>query len=400
MNRKTKIKKRFGLVLGFSMGVVLAPVFGMLIAYGVIREGSVALYGAFAVTQAVVQIALRVVSWGNKDFLLRQFSLKPGEIGPLWRSYLITRLVMVLPAVLLAGLLSGFRSEHLPALIPWLCAWFLHQSFEVLAHYGKRFRLWALIESAGSLFILGALWFARHDLDLTGLIRIYTLAAILKCLISAICFRRVLAGWNGWRTDFNLLATALPFLMLSLTHVLQVKTDIFCIDAMLGREQTGIYQIFLSFLVYIKTGAYYVTAPFQKNIYRLRKAGRERYRRLLFAGAWVLIPLGLVFVYVLMTHVYRISPPPSLYLLGGIFALPFYLFLPHINEAIRAGHYGRVFTFDLLSVALNLALNLVLIPRFHLVGALAANACGQWSTWLAYALYHRKAGDRNGGGRP
>ena len=63
------------------------------------------------------------------------------------------------------------------------------------------------------------------------------------------------------------------------------------------------------------------------------------------------------------------------------------------RQAIQAGRYYKVFVFDLLGVVVNLVLNLVLIPRFQLPGALAANACGQWCIWLAYTLYHRKEGN-------
>ncbi len=387
---KHKIKKRFNLLLKFSTGVVLAPLFGMLIAYAVIREGSVALWGAFVVVQALLHIALQCLSWGNKDYLLRQFSLKPAQTGPLWRTYLLTRVALVLPPVLLAAIWSGFQSEQLPWIALWLGGWALHQSFEVLAHFRKRFLTWTLIEASGSVLILGMLAFGSQALDLPGLIRLYALAAVLRCALAVICFRRTPLGREGWRVDWKPLATALPFLLLTLTHVFLVKTDIFCIHAILGGEQTGLYQIFLSLLVYIKTGAYYLTAPFQKNLYRLNKESRARYRRLLVQGAALLIPTGLALAYLIMTYVYRLSPPASLYFLGAIFALPFYLFLPRIHQAIRAGHYGRVFAFDLLGVAVNLGLNLLWIPRFQLPGALAANACGQWCIWLAYMLYQRK----------
>jgi hypothetical protein len=102
--RSPKLRKRVLIVAANSANSLLVPLLSPLFSFLVIRLASVSLWGDFVKVLVVAQLAAHVAGWGNKDYLLRQFSRSPAQIAAAWQTNLFTRLgLFVIAALALAA---------------------------------------------------------------------------------------------------------------------------------------------------------------------------------------------------------------------------------------------------------------------------------------------------------
>src|SRR5690242_878226 len=101
--RSSKIRKRALIVAANSANSLLLPLLSPLFSLLVIRLASVSLWGDFVKVLIVAQLAAHVAGWGNKDYLLREFSRGPARVAAAWQSSLFTRLGVFVLAALALG---------------------------------------------------------------------------------------------------------------------------------------------------------------------------------------------------------------------------------------------------------------------------------------------------------
>ena len=105
-------KKTYGRVsqyLGFVVRYLIVPSGNFVAAYLAIREGSQALWGSFVEVLISVSLASYIFVWGNKEFLLREFSLAPARIKQLWTGTIVARLSLMLVLLPLPFLLFSWQ---------------------------------------------------------------------------------------------------------------------------------------------------------------------------------------------------------------------------------------------------------------------------------------------------
>ncbi|HHG83874.1 MAG TPA: hypothetical protein ENJ82_03920, partial [Bacteroidetes bacterium] len=102
-----RILKRLRPIL-LNAGLYLsAPLINVLASWWVIQQGSETIWGEFVYPMIFAGLCLHVLSWGNREFLLRAFAVHSDKSGILWRQNLVSRgalLFIALPAVLLSGM--------------------------------------------------------------------------------------------------------------------------------------------------------------------------------------------------------------------------------------------------------------------------------------------------------
>lgn len=156
--KSARTQRRGLAVLTHAANSLAVPLAGPLFAFLVIRFASVDTWGSFVRALIVAQLAAHIAGWGNKDYLLREFSRYPGRLAATWQKNLITRLVLLAAAPIVL-LVLGYP----PARAGWLalCALglLLDQAYDVVVLYRRAFVFALVVEVLGvTLLALPVLW--------------------------------------------------------------------------------------------------------------------------------------------------------------------------------------------------------------------------------------------------
>jgi O-antigen/teichoic acid export membrane protein len=134
--------------------------------------------------------------------------------------------------------------------------------------------------------------------------------------------------------------------------------------------------------------------PFAKTIYRLGYNTIARLSmRLLALGVVIVVP-GLVGIYVILVFLYHFPVTPALLVLGGLMVLPVYCYLPIVYGFYKANRQIVVLEINVLGIVASLGLNILLLPRIGMVGAIAASAAAQWLMLALYLVWGKTLRDR------
>jgi len=381
-----KFQRRAGLIAINSLHKGLPMLLTPLISLLVIRQASAAVWGAFVAVLITVQLGTHLVAWGNDTYLLREFSRHPADMADAWQSSLRTRLALFVGLALLAVLLY-------PQAAGWIVLWglalALHQSCAVLITYRRDFLFAAVVELAGLAVMLTAVFYVGQAITPDWLLRLFALTTLAKAAVLLLRYWGVVAGGAG-RFQPRYFLLALPFFLLGFGGMLNSRIDLYIIAFYFPAEEVGVYQVFSSFLLYIQALAGFILLPFVKTIYRLPYTTIRQMARTLFVLGVLIVPIAMIALSFLLSRLYGILLPSAFYWLGGLAALPLFYFSPIIYALYKAEKQTTVLLVNLLGIISALILNLILLPRLGLIGAIVAMALIKWSTLLIYDWQGRR----------
>lgn len=383
MKRLTKQYRRLKIVATHSLNSLLLPVFNVLISLLVIRLTSATVWGAFIQVLIVVQLGGHIINWGNKEYLLRAFSRRPGEIAVLWQTAFFTRCLLYLPFMGVMAL-WGWPADWLLLVWLWGAGLVVAQSFEVMVVYRRAFGFSLVVELvAAGLIVAGVLAWGQA-LTVADLLGLFAVTQVGKA--AAFLFRFWGEGWGGINGRINpaYFSLAFPFFLLGFSGMLQSRIDLYSVSYFMDPAEVGQYQVLTGFLLYIQALANFVLLPFVKTVYRLETAVIHKLSRRLFLLGLLLVPPAIVLTGWLLRHLYQFDLSPLLLVVGGLYALPIFFTLPIIYALYKADQQRQVLIVNLVNTGLNLGLNILWIPYYGLLGALAATALTSWLTLLFY----------------
>jgi O-antigen/teichoic acid export membrane protein len=387
-----KFQRRALLIIANSLNTLLLPILSPIVSLLVIRFASVDLWGEFVHVLIIVQLAAHVIAWGSKEYLLREFSFNPAHISRAWQTSLISRLALMVPLYLLVSL-SGLPSRRLALVVLWLLGQTLYQSYDVLILYKRAFFFSVLVELGGLIALVSTIIWLRSSVDLDMLIALFGIAHLAKAAVFVLRFRQQTLDRSLGRFDTNYFVLAFPFFLLGFSGMLQSRIDLYCVNYFLSRSEVGQYQVFVNFLIYVQTASYFVLNPFVKSIYRLGYSTILKMSLRLFTlGILMAIP-ALVAVHLILSQLYHFTLPWYFLLGGGLFVVPVFFYLPIIYTLYKANLQMVVVKINLLGIAINLLLSLLLLPRVGMFGAVLAIALAQWSMFAAYLVHGRVVRD-------
>jgi O-antigen/teichoic acid export membrane protein len=381
--RAIRLRRRAFSVATNAINALLLPLLSPLVSLLVIRLASAELWGSFVQFLLLIQLAAHVLVWGNKEYLLREFSRQPARIRPLWQSNLLTR------ALLIAGLAPLLLALGIPPgraalLTLWALAATIDQAHEVLVVYHKAFVGQMLVDLGGlGLLLAGVLW-RGAGIGLDGLIGLFALVELAKAGALLLWLRPLALRRAALRIDPAYFRLALPFFLLGLSGMLQSRIDQYCVNLWLGRREIAHYQVFTNFLLYLQALAAIGLAPFLKGMYRLRAGVLLGLSLRLLLGGLALIGPAMGALALILARLYHVDLPFGTLLIGGLSVLPIYYYLPIIYALYRAGRQTAVLRINVLGIAANLLFSLLLLPTWRMDGALAANVIAQLAMLLAY----------------
>ncbi len=385
--RRPKVWRRLFLVAANSLNSLLLPLLNVVISWLVIRHASVELWGAFVTVMIIVQLGAHIAGWGNKDYLLRAFSFQPAHITPLWQNSLITRLALAAGLCLIGGFLLP-PPVRLPALL-WGLTLTLDQSYDVLVLYKRDFVVFFLIEVIGIVALAAVIIAFGAQLSVAILIWASVLVYAAKTLAFAGRYRDMTAARPLARFDASYFVLAFPFFLLGLTGLLQSRIDLYTVNYFLSPSELGRYQVFINFMIYLQSISNFILLPFVKSLYRLNYATIRRLSFRLFLLGLIILAPGLATVYLIITRLYGFPVPLPLLITGGLFALPIFFYLPIIYALYKGNRQNQVLAANVLGIAINLGLNLLLVPRIGVLGAMTGSAIAQILMLILYLFYAR-----------
>lgn len=382
-------RKKAGTALIYAVRNLLIPILNIGISLLVINLSGEPLWGGFVNIFIWVSLALHILSWGNREYLLRKFSHNPSKINELWLENLFTR-----GGGLLIAAFGFLWIDFPPGTYGWILLWvvtaFIAQSWEVVVLYEKRFGVAIVAEIAGFGLIVGGLLWQRAEINLYQILFFYAISHLLKALILTLLFRK--AGLNDFHFSFNRkhLYEAFPFFLVGLSGLLNTRIDLYMVNAWLSEDRVAVYQVMTNLFIYLQAFSGLITLPFVKNIYRLPSTHIARIPYKLGGLGLALLLAAMPATWWVLNVLYKFELEASFFVWGMLLAFPVYWYLPTIYLCYKHQKEGVVLGLNMLGIGINIGLNVFFIPLWGIKGALIASVIAQWVILFCCELYRHK----------
>lgn len=364
------------------MRQILVSVFSMVIPLIVIKYCSKELWGSFVSLLLFSLLALQIINWGNKEYLLRQFSFAPGAIVPAFSKNLLTRL----PLVLLFSIIGVFFFPiHFGFWIfLWLIGRFFNHAVESLIVYEKKFKASVYIEIVSFAFWVISLFLMKNTADLYSILIFYSLYQFIKGILYVFEFRKFIC-FTGIQVDYSYYKSALGFFLLSVFGFFTSKSDVYVIEYFSDENTTANYQVLNSLLVFIMSTSVFIYTPFIKNIYRNNEAVVRKIRMLISLSGLFIVPTALIAVKYIVQFYLSLQLSWSEYLLCFLYVFPSFVYGIRIIELFRKKQEKKVIVYLMIcAIGNTLVSALLLLSGYGIAGALSG---GVFSQLLALCLF-------------
>ena len=351
----------------------------------VFRDGA-AEWGAFVGTQIVVGLMVHVLSWGNKDWLLRRAAEEPAAMGRLWQRALWAR-ARFLPAALAIVFFFGNGVEKTLWAVLWVVAAFLAQSCDAPILISRRFKSAIVVELVSFLVVV---WLLLQPVALGEgeVIRAWAVGALVRALLLLAVLATRLGPGIDFRVEPGYLRGAGPFFLLGLSGMLQSKMDLYMANLFLGDAEIGRYQVIVNTFIMLQAGGAFLVVPFAKTLYRTSDKVAAAFARSVMVIGVVVTAVGVAASWVLLNRVYQFGLGPAWFVLGALLVLPVFGYVTKIYRLYRAGRERSVAVVNLAGAAVNLVVSVVLLRIFGGIGALAGSVVSQWVTLAMISVVH------------
>lgn len=380
-----KIRRRLTLVSANSAHNLLLPVLNIFISLLVIRFASKELWGKFVYVLILVNFATHILHWGNKDYLLREFSFNPTAMGTLWQTSLLSRLPLLslfIPVVVFLN----FPLEIKLSLILWVFFAFIFQSFDVLIIFRHKFKTALFLDIIVLFILIICIIIFRNVLSRDFLILLFTMQFLVKMLCMGFLFNKGLFGELVGRFNPAFLTMALPFFMVGFSGMLTSRMDLYCVAFFLSENEVGQYQVFMNLLLYLQGLASFIITPFIKYFYRFpANTIKKTVSLMAVVGIVINIP-AIAAVYFVILYYYCFAFSADMFIIAYVFIIPVYFYIIKVQVLFRNYRQKIVVFLCLYYSVINLILNFFLIPIWGIKGALISSTMVQWLLLLSYSV--------------
>lgn len=373
-----KLLKRLSVVSLNTAYNLCTSAFSAILSLLVIRLCSQELWGSMVEILLWLGIAAHFLYWGNKDFLLREFSMQPMNIHIHWHNNMRARMWFFLVSLVIPFLLP--IDIKLKLLLPlFLGARFLYQSYDVIILYKRKFIVSIIFELIAFSIIAAYVCIYNGAISLNRLVAAFTIAEMVKACGMYLLFSKEFPIQNI-RFHKEYFAAALPFFLLGFTGLFQSKVDLMCVTFFLPKSQIAQYQVYMGFLLIVQASSSFILAPFTKSIYRLNKDSIMRIALRLFVIGIITAAIAIPAIDFAVKTFYHFSLPKVALLSGGFFVIPIFYYSPVIYYLLKLNGQRSVVTINIIGIVVAFILNMIFIPLSTngISGATDAIAITQW----------------------
>ncbi len=363
-------------------------VFNFAFSIIIVRIYSAQLWGTFAQLMLMMTLVSQVTSWGNKDFLLREFS-RSNQLSSLWQTSLFSRVIIFIPLIPVFFVYS-FNQQETYLLGIWCFANFFSRSFDSVIVFERKFGTAVGIEMVGFAVIVALLSILPKAITPAILIILFIITASLKTALYVLSLRKtILESFQGAFSRHHLVLS-IPYFLPPFISFINAKADTFAIALTLPGKELGEYYVLVSLLSYCHAIAALALVPFLKNIYRIRLESLHKIKMSFFLGGIAWSILCMVCIYFSIEYIYQIHFDAPVYLVAAFALPPFFIYYLLSQEFFRHDKPYPVVIINLLAAILNFIVSLLLINFFGFVGGLMSFASMQWILLLGFVVAQRE----------
>ncbi len=385
-------KKRGLIVFSNTVNSIISPFTNIIFSLIIINIAEIGLWGNFVYYFLYASLTSLVLSWGNKEYLLREFSKNPAKTGALWVKSFLSRLILLLPVILILLLFYSGKETLIIAL--WAFLIYALSSFDSLVAYYRKFLPSVFAEIVSSMIMFSFIFVYKAGLKLNTIIILYFIYYIIKITWYIFMFAKSLSVSNTVKFstlfDLKLLKASSMFFLLGLTGMLGSRIDQYIVAYFLPKDSLGEYQVLKNFLLYFQSITVFIVFPFVKNIYRLGDSRLKKLKNTISTIGILLIVPMIIFLWFILKYIYNFTFPIEIYILSGLFVLPPFFYLIVLYKLFKHKKEKFVFIFNLIAIAVSLTLSIALLPDYGITGCLIAGTVSGWITVVLYIIYERK----------
>jgi len=382
-------KNRLPIILYNSLYSVANLFWTVIISYLVIKWSSVNMWGEFMTLAAIITLGTHFVKWGNKTYLLKEFSANPSGIKETWNAVFMAR-VPIFFIIFFSTILYFFNDTLFIIIIClWILSDYIFTSFEAHLIYFKKFKLFFLIEIIIIITLIIVLYLYRDIITLQLLIILYTTRLLIKAFIALGIFTKSYT-LKFKKPSLSLLKKVSPFFFIGLLGLLSSKIEFYSILFFLNDDDIGKYHILSNFVLFGITIGSFIIIPFEKNIYRLTSKKISKIALNLFTLGIFISCTWMLISKLIISKIYKIELPIIIYLIGVLYILPIYYYWPILYKLYAKDKTISTLKIGLISVLVNLIFNIILIPVYGILGALISATIGQIVLLIGYLIISKK----------
>ena len=320
MNLK-KTFDRIKLVLVNILKQVLSQILTLLLSAFIFKLYSKELWGEFSTYFLYINIITVVISWGSKEFLIREFSKSPSKIVENFYLLFNTRLILLVFAIV--ATLFVFPIKWFGFFALWISSLYVSQALEVFWIYKRDYFKSIFVEIvAFSVLILGLFF---NKITSGKLIEYYSYYQLIRAILYVIVYYSDLKKIH-FKVNKNYFLIAISFFLLSLVGFLQSRIDFVIITFFESDKNIAIYQIITTFFILIHALGTFLIFPYMKNIYRLQKSSVNAFQKIISFVSPLIVCFSLAVLFLITRYVYHFDLDFQYYLLGFLITFPPYLY--------------------------------------------------------------------------
>lgn len=382
---KNQSLKKLRLITNNTFRQVLVSFFGVVIPFLVIHFSRKEIWGDFVSVFLFCLLALQIINWGNKEYLLRKFSRKPSEIAAVFSENMATRFPLVFLFALIGLFL--FPLPFAVWILLWLFGRYLNHSVEALLLYEKKFSPSMWIE-IGAFLIFGlAFYFLKSELNTYSLLICFSMYQLLKGLLYFMLFRNYFS-WQDAKIKTDYFQASFSFFLLSVMGFLVSRVDVYIIEGFGNQIITADYQILNNLLVFIMSVSAFVYAPFTKMIYRNTDDVLVKSQKTLALLGLIIVPVALIAIYAINLWLLKTELPIIFYGVAFLYVYPSYVYGLDIVNLFRQHQEKTVVITLLIGVLVNAVLSSSLLHfNYGITGALFGSAIAQLTVMVVFKVY-------------
>jgi hypothetical protein len=383
-----KLLIRLKVISIYGLSQSITPLGHLLISYFIIKFKTIAFWGSYVEVLIWVNLILLMLSFGNKSFLLKEFSKIPAKLYQLWFSNFLNRSILLIPCFLIIIFTPFFKDKILLTCL-WLVLLFISQSYQVLLLYLKDFKYSLLVEIVFNSSILMFVFLKIDTLDLLDFLSIVVFSNLIKATFFIIYYFKKMKGLSFKINLFELKKNVPYFIPLTLGTV-RVKIDTYFANTFFSVSDLGKYQILISFISIGHITTTYFVNPYLKVFFRVSDSIIKKIKRQSFIFG---VFYGLTFViatYFIISKVYLIQFTFANYITVFTFFIPLLFQMILVNQIYKYDQQNLVSYVALFVIFLQIIIGYYLIQEQGIQGALLLKASSQWLITLLLWFWFRK----------
>lgn len=369
------------LILSNTLKQISAQAINIIVSIVIINHYTKALWGSFTSYIIFTSFIGIVTSWGNKEYLLREFSITPSKINQLFYEVLNARWPLLILSFVATFVMYDSNIAFYISI--WIFSLFITQSFEVLINYKRIYITTILIEA----FVFGILmvFLLKFNIkNISQLISIYSLYQLLRALVFTILFLKDIKK-PLFQVKKQYFLHASLFFALGMVGFLQSRIDFIIFSYFETDEKTAIYQVINAYFILIHAAGTFLIFPFIKNIYRFNDLKIEKLQNLIIKIAPFIVLMALFILYLLCTFIYKFELPVVIYFIGFAIVYPPYFYAVKIFQLYKSNQQNYVLKTGIIAIVINSFLSLMLLNlNLEMLGVLLSSAIAHIYTAISY----------------